>query len=253
MKIFIIDDDISFIKQVETTIKEFDSTIKISGKIDSVKKGLEWIQANGSPDLLLIDIKNTENIGFDIYEQIMLSVPVVFTTEYKDYIIRVFKQNSVEFLLKPLDKDDFIEILKKYQKGSKITSILNPNTDVIDSVMKMQNNELKKRFVIKDGNKVISLSVREVAYFKITKGGTCIQTKDKKSYKIDYSLDLLQKLIDPVLFFKINDELIINRTIISNAIVSENKEYELKMSRFSDEIFIVDKSKYQIFKNWFEQ
>lgn len=251
MKVFIIDNDQTFIQEFEKALFEYNPDIKLLGKLDSAKKSLQWFQAHENPDLVFIDVDMAEELDFEIFEQLMIMAPIIYTTDFKDFVIRVFHSNEVDFLLKPLDKDDFFAMLDKYDKVMK-ASINNMKTDVIDSVMKMKNKEYKKRFVIKENSDVHDISINDIGSFTKKDNKFYINTLRKKEYQIDYSIDLLQKLVDPKLFFRINDDNLVNITSILDVNLNDEGVYEVATRHGLSKKLLVDNDKTTEFMKWYK-
>lgn len=252
MKVFIIDNDQTFINNIEKSLKEYNPDIKVLGKLDSAKKSLQWFQAHENPDLVFMDLDMAEEVEFEIFEQLMIMAPIIFTTDFKDFVIRVFKSNEVDFLLKPLDKDDLFALLKKYESIIQ-TSLNNMKTDVIDNVMKMLNKEFKKRFVIKENGGVKDISVNEISSFFEKDKKFYLFTLSKLEFPIEYSLELLEKLVDPKLFFRINKEFLINITAIIDANLNNDGIYEITTRQSLSKKLLVDKEKTADFMKWYKE
>jgi two-component system, LytTR family, response regulator len=252
MKVFIIDNDPKFISEIEKALLEYNPDIKVLGKLNSAKKSLQWFQAHENPDLVFMDLEMAEEVEFETFEKLMIMAPIIYTTDFKDYIIRVFHSNEVDYILKPLDKDDLFTLLKKYE-SIVASSLNNMNTDVLDNVMKMLNNEYKKRFVIKEKGEVIDLSVNEICCVFKKDNKFYGQTLKKKEYIIQYSVDLLEKLLDPKLFFRVNDNYLVNITAIVDVVLNDDGAYEVTMRQNISNKLLVDKEKTSAFMKWYKE
>jgi len=252
MKVFIIDNDQKFINNFEKAIKEYNADIKILGKLDSAKKSLQWFQAHENPDLVFMDLEMAEEVDFEIFEQLMIMAPIIYITEFKDFVIRVFKSNEVDFILKPLDKDELFDLLKKYESIVQ-SSLNNMNTDVLDNVMKMLNKEFKKRFVIKENSGVKDISVNEISSFYEKDNKSYIFTLNKREYPIEYSIDLLEKLVDPKIFFRINKQYLINITAIVDVSLNNDGQYEIITRQSLSKKLLVDVKKTSSFMKWYKE
>src|SRR5687768_11567747 len=103
MKVLIIEDEPLVAKDLENLLKRIEPTVQIETVLSSVESAKKWFASHALPDLILSDIQLSDGISFDIFENLRLSCPIIFTTAYDDYAIRAFKLNSIDYLLKPVD------------------------------------------------------------------------------------------------------------------------------------------------------
>ncbi len=119
MKVLIIEDEPQAAQRLETLVKNLQPGITILDKIDSVKRSVEWVKANPTPDLIFMDIQLADGISFQIFEQCEIKSPVIFTTAYDAYALKAFKVNSIDYILKPVDKDELQAAFQKFKNLSK--------------------------------------------------------------------------------------------------------------------------------------
>src|SRR4051812_43050770 len=103
MKIIIIEDEPLVAKDLQNLLRRVEPDVQVVEVLSSVEAATRWFASHPLPDLILSDIQLSDGISFDIYENLHLSCPIIFTTAYDDYAIRAFKLNSVDYLLKPVD------------------------------------------------------------------------------------------------------------------------------------------------------
>ena len=112
-RVLIIEDEPQAIKRLETLIAELIPRVTILARMDSVKESVSWMRENSPPDLIFMDIQLADGISFQIFEQCQVNSPVIFTTAYDAYALKAFKVNSIDYILKPVDKDDLAACAKK--------------------------------------------------------------------------------------------------------------------------------------------
>ena len=115
MNVLIIEDEPLAAQRLETLIADIKPDSSILARIDSVKKSVQWFKNNPAPDLVLMDIQLADGISFQIFEQCEVNAPVIFTTAYDEYALKAFKVNSIDYILKPVDKADLANGLRKLE------------------------------------------------------------------------------------------------------------------------------------------
>jgi two-component SAPR family response regulator len=88
-------------------LQSVDENATVVGQADSIKSSVEWLQSNPAPDLILMDIELADGQSFEIFNQAKVKSPVIFITSYDEYALKAFKVNSIDYLLKPVQKEDF--------------------------------------------------------------------------------------------------------------------------------------------------
>ena len=115
MKIVIIEDEEFAARRLERMINEIDASIEVVAKLESVVGSIDWFKNNEEPDLVLLDIHLEDNLSFAIFDSISISCPIVFTTATDELSTRGFKLKKIDFMLKPIVKEDLIRLIEKYR------------------------------------------------------------------------------------------------------------------------------------------
>src|SRR5579885_2231641 len=171
MKVFIVEDEELAVKKLKKTLESVDETAEVVGVADSIRSSVDWLQNNDAPDLILMDIELCDGQSFEIFDKVEVKSTVIFTTSYDEYALKAFKVNSVDYLLKPVQKEDLKAALDKYKSMKKIYATDNKNSElnmealVFELQQKLQPKEFRKRFLVKSGQKLTSIEVEDIAYF----------------------------------------------------------------------------------------
>ncbi|MFW6289324.1 MAG: LytR/AlgR family response regulator transcription factor [Mariniphaga sp.] len=249
MNVVIIEDERLAADKLASFLKQIDSEVKIAARLESVGESVDWLINNAQPDLIFMDIQLDDGISFEIFESVKIDVPVIFTTAFDQYAIRAFKVNSIDYLLKPVDKEALKGALEKYRKIHAPANV----DEKISKVFEQLVTSWKTRFFIKVGNHFQSVPVGEIVAFFVEERCTFLRTSGGKNYALDYSLDQLQKKINPSLFFLINRSFIINIEAISEIISYSTTRLKIKLNNFTDNGMIVSRDKAAEFKQWLDR
>jgi DNA-binding LytR/AlgR family response regulator len=247
MRAVIIEDEDIASRRLKSLIHEMLPECEIMAQLDSVVSATSWFTSNEMPDLLFLDIQLNDGYGFDILDNLPEHPPVIFTTAYNEYAIRGFKYNGLDYLLKPIDKAELAKALEKFNKSVKI-----PDTNKIEALKSLLKKEFKKRFIVKKGNQYKSFSIENISYFMAEDGLIFLVTKDNMRSPIEYSLDQLEEILDPILFFRINRKYMVSVESVSEIHSYFNSRLLLKLNPSQEEQVIVSRERTSKFKNWLD-
>lgn len=252
MNILIVEDEPEAAARLSRLLKELRSDVEIVASIDSVASSVKWIGENRQPDLIFMDIQLADGLSFEIFEKVEITVPVIFTTAYNEYALKAFKVNSIDYILKPLDKDEVAAAFRKYEN---LTGQSQPRDKIIESIgaaMQMLTKRYKERFVIKVGEHLRSVEVNDVLYFYSLEKTTFAVTSDGRKHVLDFTLDQLEGLVDPAKFFRINRKYIVAIAAIRDMISHTNSRLKLLLKSSDDDDVIVARERVQEFKDWLD-
>ena len=250
MKVVIIEDEKLSADYLSTLLQRIDPSIEVIQTIDSVKKSIEYLQKGCLADLLFVDIHLADGISFEIFQTINVDIPIVFTTAYDAYAIQAFKLNSIDYLLKPINKEELQQALSKFKKTqTKQQQSININ---YENIFNELNKVSKSRFLVKIGDQLLPIKTEDVALFKSENGMVYLVNHAQKEYPIDYSLDQLEQLLDHRQFFRINRKVIIAIQSIEKIASFFNSRLKIKHPNLDEEMGIVSRERVSDFKKWLE-
>ena len=192
-------------------IHRYDPGIQILDEIDTVEESIEWLQQNPPPDLLFMDIHLADGSSFEIFNQVQVKSPIIFTTAYDKYAIQAFRTKSIDYLLKPIKYADFERAMHKFKEMFQRPTGFAKQEDLSDIAYFIRNQAktYKNRFLIKVGNQIKSVSITEIAYFVFEDRTTLLVTKEGRRYPIKENLDLLEEKLNPLHFARANRQFIV--------------------------------------------
>ena len=255
MKIFIVEDEELAVKKLQKTLHAIDANLEVTGTADSIAAAVEWLQTNERPDLILMDIELADGQSFEIFNLIEVKSPVIFTTSYDEYALKAFKVNSVDYLLKPIQKDELEAAISKFQQmkenfqGGKTAE-----TQISSLVKELQQTihqkDFRKRFLVKHSQKLISIEVDRIAYFFSDDRLNFFKSYDDKKYVIDYTMDEIEQMLDPEQFFRINRAFIVSIKSIDQIQEYFGNRLKLNLKPVIDKEALVSREKVASFKDF---
>src|SRR4030095_16868730 len=171
MKLLIIEDEELAVKKLQKTLASVDQDAEVIGIAHSIRSAVDWLNNNPVPDLILMDIELADGQSFEIFDRVEVKCPVIFTTSYDEYAVKAFKVNSVDYLLKPVQKEELSAALTKYRnfkgryKDPADAQAINVDQLVKELQQQLQPREFRKRFLVKHLNKLVPVETSEIAYF----------------------------------------------------------------------------------------
>ena len=249
MKILIVEDEMPAAARLTKMLKKIDRTINITGVAETVEEAINRLQVKPDPDLILMDIQLGDGLCFEIFETIDLEVPVIFTTAYDEYMLRAFKVNSVDYLLKPVDEKLLSAALDKFRKLH--FNRKDPFRRDFHDLISEFRNRYKSRFLIKIGDKFRSVVTGEISHFHICEKSVFLADTAGRDYGIDYSLDQIEEMLDPSRFFRINRECIVNIDSVTLKYSYSSSRLQLTVKgREQSDVFVVSRERVAEFKKW---
>lgn len=250
MKVLIIEDEAPAFRRLQKILEEVDSQVEIVEVIDSVEESVKWIKNHQLPDLIFMDIQLSDGISFEIFDQVKVSKPVVFTTAFDEYMLRAFKVNSIDYLLKPIKKEDLQHSMRKLQDLK--SQFAGNGLDIGEVVrhIKLDEQRYKTRFLVKQGDKMISVETEQIAYFQTRHGVVHLVTQGEKKYLMDFSLDELISQLDPGLFYRANRQFVVHFKAIRTVHKYHKGKLLIEVAPSAEPDIIVSAEKATDFKSW---
>ena len=113
MKAIIVEDEALSAVHLKTMLFKTAPEIEVVNILDSVKSSVQYLLEKPPIDLIFLDIHLADGLSFEIFQQVEVMQPVIFTTAYDEYAIKAFKVNSIDYLLKPIGLGDLKNAINK--------------------------------------------------------------------------------------------------------------------------------------------
>ncbi len=247
MNVVILEDEYRAANRLKLMIKKLAPEMTVVEVFESVRDAIDYFKANSNVSLVFADIQLADGLSFEIFDQEKIDYPIIFTTAYDQYAIEAFKTNGIDYLLKPIEED-------RLQKAFvKLKSIQKPlELDQIALLMNAMNKPpFKNRFMIKVGDKIKSIEIDKILAFYSLEKATYLFTDEQRSYVIDYSLEQLEQLINPEMFFRINRKFMVSHKVCTDILAWTNSRIRIRIEGLDDEI-IVARERVSDFKTWLD-
>lgn len=249
MKALIIEDEILAAKHLQHVLNEVGG-IDVITVLDSISESVDWFQSNEQPEILFLDIHLADGSAFEIFNNVKVSCPIIFTTAYDEYALKAFKVNSVDYLLKPIEAGDVKNALKKLNGLSSANTIQSDIKNLIESFRKV--SAYKTHFLIPlKGDKLLPVQTSQIACFYIDASMVKAKTFDDKSYTFEYTLDELTGMLNPDDFFRANRQFIISRSSVKDIDFWFNSRLNVNLKVSMPERILISKARVPEFKTWF--
>jgi DNA-binding LytR/AlgR family response regulator len=250
MKVWVIEDELPASRRLVKML-ESDGETEVVKVLASVADTVTAIRNDTHPDLMVMDIHLADGSSFEIFKQVNIDVPVIFTTAYDQYALDAFKVNSIDYLLKPVKQEELTAAIAKYKKLHKNQA----GNFKIDELLKAFGNtpkDYKKRFAVKYGEHLKTIDISNVAYFFTENKVTFLVTKDGFRNIIDYNMDDLESILDPANFFRINRQFIISVGSISEMHTWTKARVLITLNPATKLDTIVSSERAAAFKQWLD-
>jgi two-component system response regulator LytT len=252
MKVIIIEDEPRTARELSSILENLDSAIEVVAILTSVGSAIKYFQEQAAPDLIFSDIQLGDGLCFEIFKEVQLNVPIVFCTAFDEYAIHAFESNSIDYLLKPLEEEMVERSILKYNR---IKAHYSPDTYAthLNKVLVQMDGAYKQSILVHYRDKIIPLKVADICYVYANAGVITLHTSGDHDYPVPFTIDQLETMLNPQLFFRANRQFIINRNMIQDIEHYFNRRLFLKLQCDTPVKIIVSRLKVQDFLLWVEQ
>ncbi len=249
MNSIIIEDEKSSAEHLNRLLVENFKQLNIVAKLRSVEESIDWLKNNEPPELIFIDIELSDGTCFEVLDKTHNKSKLIFTTAYDQHAVKAFQYNSIAYLLKPINLDKLTDAINKLDTMFK--NSVN-DTNLIGELKKHFIKDYKKRFMIKQGEKLFHIKTEDIAYFVSEDGFTRAYLFDKKKHFVHHTIDELAQLVNPVDFFQINRKIIVNLEAIQEVKAYFNRRLLVDLiPPYIDDV-LISKERVKSFKLWLD-
>lgn len=253
MKVLIIEDEELAAKRLKLLIHELEPEAVIAGPLDTIDASVAHLKTNPQYDLIFLDVQLADGKCFSIFSECDVAIPVIFTTAYDEYALRAFDLNSVDYLLKPVNRDKLKQAIEKFHRLKDYYKTENPENSILELVKKLNisNRQLyKERFLISKNDSFFAINVSEVACFYAEEKEVFLLKTNTKRHIIPNTIDDLCGKLDPRQFFRVNRQYIIASSAIRKVHHFFNYKLKVELTVDPSREIIVSRARAAAFKSW---
>ncbi|HKK78037.1 MAG: response regulator [Bacteroidetes bacterium] len=246
MNVLIIEDEEAAARRLEKLVLGLEAQTTVLAKLDSIESVLNWLEQHELPDLVFMDIHLADGSSFEVFNHVKIDCPIIFTTAYDQYAIQAFRVNAVDYLLKPIKREELRAALDKYQRQSQPQTTFNYQ----QLAQSIKEDPYNRRFLIRIGQNIKVVDANDAAYFYTEDKITFVVTHDGKRYPLDHSLEKLEEMLDPRRFFRVNRQVILGLEAIREMYAYSKSRVKVELEPPADMDIIVSTERSPHFKKW---
>ncbi|MBU2650744.1 MAG: LytTR family DNA-binding domain-containing protein [Bacteroidetes bacterium] len=258
MKVLIIEDEPYAQQELKRLLDSLDEPVEILEMIDSVEDAVEWLQSHPAPGLIFLDIQLADGLSFEIFRQVEVHSPVIFTTAYDQYAIEAFRLNSIDYLLKPIRVEDLRKATGKLQRMREHFAPaphkgqgLSP--EQIEDVIHRLSREYKSRFVSRIGDQIRHIPVEDIAYFYAEDNVVFLITRKNERVIVEYSIEEISRMVDPKHFFRLNRAFVAHIQAIGKVYKYLNSRLKIELLPVCEKDVLVSRVRVGEFMGWMDR
>lgn len=257
MKVLIVEDEKHNASKLKRKLQLVDRDIEVLDVTETIEETVIWLKDHQEPDLIFLDIELSDGQSFEIFKRIRVDCPIIFTTAYDEYALKAFELNSIDYLLKPIKEEELSKALAKLNNlkkslgrdaqshGASFEKLLE---DLKSSIAVHQPK--RDRFLSKMGQRLVSVDLKDIAYFFSRNKISHIRTKDGKDYVLDYTMDDIQQMLDSARFFRLNRQVIASIESIDKTNFYFNNKLKISLIPVFEEEVLVSRERAAEYKKW---
>ena len=256
MDILIVEDELPTQRLLKDMIAKARPAWHIAGCTSSVDETVEWLEENSQPTLIFLDIQLSDGTGFEIFDRVQIDSFVIFTTAYDEYAIQAFRVNSIDYLLKPVNQEKLEEAIRKYEhlfRENKTQESTIIDYQELARALESGTQNYRSRLMVNLADGFQKLNTSDIAWLVSSNKITTAVTFDRNHHVVDFTLDKLEKELDPTMFFRANRQYILNIETIHKVENWFNGKLIVKTRPQAEEKIVISRERARNFKDWINQ
>ncbi|GAB2540225.1 LytR/AlgR family response regulator transcription factor [Spirosoma aerophilum] len=257
MNALLVEDEELAVRKLRKLLQEVAPELEVAGVTASIDDTVNWLENRRSkgepePDLIFLDIELADGQSFEIFERTTVRSTVIFTTSYDEYALQAFKVNSIDYLLKPVQREDLQRSLKKYE-DLRTRSVESPSFNIEKLLQQLQiqtARDYRQRFLVRQGQRMLSVEVSDIAYFFTDERYSFFTMHNGQKFLVDYTLDELSDALDPSRFFRVNRGVIVTHQAVEQIQPYFGNRLALVLRPVFEKEALVSREKVSDFKQW---
>ena len=254
LNVLIVEDETPAVEKLGRYLLRYSPDIHLIQVCDSIAQTVSWLNTNQAQiDLIFMDIQLKDGVSFSIFSQVKVHKPVIFITAYNEFALEAFKVNSIDYLLKPVAFEDLRVSLEKFETFRAQFVVNDMRIDSLKALVEEKGPKTyKSRFMVKVGDHIRSITTDQILIFFADGRDVYLVTAQPRKFIIDFTLESLEEVLDPALFFRANRTYILHINTIQDVVMYSNSRLKITTHPAWDKEIIVSREKVAEFKDWFD-
>mgnify|MGYP001162012714 FL=1 len=250
MKIVIIEDEALMAQDLAEILVQQPGQPEVRKILSSVAESVSYLRESDPPDLIFSDIQLGDGLSFDIFRQVKTDCPVIFCTAFDEFALEAFRNNGIDYILKPFTRMTIKEALNKYQvlRENFTRNSLN-YTGLFSSPGWTDTHRKKSSLLVTWKDKIIPIRIQDIALFTIDYKMTQLVTFDNQKYYINQTLEELEQTCGPA-FFRANRQYLVNKDSILEALQYFARKLVLKLKIDGKHDVVISENRVPEFLEW---
>lgn len=250
MNIVIIEDEALTAQDLAEMLLQLPEKVEIKKTLSSVAESLAYFSGHTSPDLIISDIQLGDGLSFDIFRQVKTDCPVIFCTAYDEFALDAFRNNGIDYILKPFTRKSIQDAVEKYLQLRQNFIRNNINySGIFSSPAWTEQHRKNGSLLITWKDKIIPVKIPDIALFTIDYKMTQLVTFDNQKYFINQTLEELEQTCGPA-FYRANRQYLVNRDAIQEALQYFARKLVLKLKVDGKHDVVISKNRVPEFLEW---
>jgi two-component system, LytTR family, response regulator LytT len=256
MNVFIVEDEPLAVKKLERLLREVALDLQVAGTAGSIRAAVEWLENNPAPDLIFLDIELSDGQSFEIFQRTSVQSPVIFVTSYDEFALQAFKVNSIDYLLKPVQREELAAAIDKYrQLKEQYAREANPLSASIESLLMSLSGAAaqptwRTRFLVKHLQKYVTVEVSDIAYFWSEGRVNFFKTHKGQKYLVEYTMEEIEAMLNPNDWFRVSRQFLVSVPAVAEIHPYFNNRLKLHLNPKEPEEVTVSRERVSDFKVW---
>jgi len=250
MKVVVVEDEHFAVEALKRQLHQLDVSIEVMAELDTVEDAVDYFKQHTLPDLVFMDIQLADGVSFEIFQHVELNCPIIFTTAYDAYALQAFSVHAIDYLLKPISLEGLERALAKYNRSQTPGESITISPEVIAQLLQANKQSYKDRFMIKIGERLQSIPSTDILFFQGEHKSVWLYHSNGRKYIVDYTLEQLESMLDPMRFFRLNRSYIATLEAISEVVQYSNSRLKVTIKAGGGHEAIISRNKAEPFRVW---
>lgn len=251
MRVVIVEDERPAADRLESALHRYRDGIVVVARLHTVKETSEWFETHAEPDLVFLDVHLSDGISLNLFRHRPLSCPIIFTTAYDAYALDAFECNSIDYLLKPIRDERLGQAMDRYDRLRR--HFAGDLVDALEAAISSRRPDYKSRILVQRGTSYLALEEKDLRYAFSDRKTTFVVDADDRRYMANEALTMLENLLDPANFFRLNRQYLARIDAIGSFQSAGRGRIRVQLTPDSGERVIVSQEKAARFRAWMEQ